>query len=95
MARGQLVMMMTFGAPPKQRTSSTIIPSLEVAVREITLNRYEADLRGQLAQTLADAAVKHLGADRDRLEAAVESLSDPTSTVPISSILRGNEAVTG
>ncbi|MFD4943558.1 sugar nucleotide-binding protein [Streptomyces sp. NPDC058409] len=39
--------------------------------------------------TEASAAVRHLGADPARLDAAVKALSDPTSNIPVSHILHG------
>ncbi|WJV51683.1 hypothetical protein [Streptomyces flavofungini] len=87
-ATGQLVVWKIFGNPPRQTTRRTPIPSLEALAAEVAVHRHEAFLQHSLAQTLASAAVKHLGADPQHLEAAVKALSDPTSTVPVSQILR-------
>ncbi|MET7858192.1 hypothetical protein ABZS81_13395 [Streptomyces sp. NPDC005318] len=91
--RGQLVLMMTFGVQPRQRVTSDLIPSAEAAAVQIALHRHEARLRGLLADAIADAAVRHLGTDPQRLEAAVVALSDPASDVPVGSILRGENAL--
>ncbi|MFF3277220.1 hypothetical protein ACFYWU_40820 [Streptomyces chrestomyceticus] len=87
-ATSQLVMWKTFGAPPRQTMRRKAIPSLEALAAEVAIHRHEAFLQHSLAQTLASAAVRHLGADSQSLEAAVKALSDPTSTVPVSQILR-------
>lgn len=92
--RGQLVLMMTFGVQPRQRVTSDLIPSAEVAAVQIALNRHEARMRARLADAIAEATTRFLGADPQRLEAAVDALSDPTSAVPIDSILRVNGAPT-
>ncbi|WP_042434092.1 hypothetical protein [Streptacidiphilus anmyonensis] len=86
---GQLVLTMTFGVPPEQKTRTTAIPGLEQAAVEIALHRHEARLQQLLAQALSNAAVLHLHADPRRLEQAVAALSDPTSTVPVGRILHG------
>ncbi|MGW3824533.1 hypothetical protein ACWEAF_20025 [Streptomyces sp. NPDC005071] len=86
--RGQLVLMMTFGVQPRQRVTSDLISSAEAAAVQIALNRHEARMRAHLADAIAEATTRFLGADPQRLEAAVAALSDPTSEVPIGSILR-------
>ncbi|WP_327349676.1 hypothetical protein OG772_20565 [Streptomyces sp. NBC_01321] len=86
--RGQLVLMLTFGVQPRQRVTSELIPSVEAAAVQIALNRHEARMRAHLADAIAEATTRFLGADPQRLEAAVAALSDPTSAVPIGSILR-------
>ncbi|WP_327421146.1 hypothetical protein OG763_09840 [Streptomyces sp. NBC_01230] len=91
--RGQLVLMMTFGVQPRQRVTSDLIPSVEAAAVQIALNRHEARMRAHLADAIAEATTRFLGADPQRLAAAVESLSDPTSAVPVGSILRGERAL--
>ncbi|MDX2849299.1 hypothetical protein PV342_12670 [Streptomyces sp. PA03-3a] len=90
---GQLVVMVTVGVPPRQRVTSSVIPNAEQAAYEITLHRHEARLRMQLADMIAEAAVRHLGVDAQRLEDAVAALSDPASSVPVSSILQGERGV--
>lgn len=80
---------LTFGAGPKQNTRRTTISSLEALAVAVAEHRYEALLQRGLADQLARAAVTYLGADPGRLEAAVAALADPTSTVPVSQILRG------
>ncbi|MEY9840508.1 hypothetical protein [Streptacidiphilus sp. EB103A] len=94
-ATGQLVLSMTFGVPPKQTVKSQVIRTLDQVAVEIALHRHEARLQHLLAQHLADAAVRHFGADRARLEAAVQALSDPDSTTPVGRILRGPAATSG
>ncbi|MEU4095484.1 hypothetical protein [Streptomyces sp. NPDC026673] len=91
--RGQLVLMVTVGMPPRQRVTTQVICSAEDAACQVTLQRHEARLRGQLADMIAEAAVRHLGVDPHRLEAAVAALSDPASSVPASSILHGERGV--
>lgn len=86
--RGQLVLMMTCGVQPRQRVTSDLIPSAEAAAVQIALNRHEARMRAHLADAIAEATTRFLGADLQWLEAAVAALSDPTSAVPIGSILR-------
>ncbi|MFD3495900.1 hypothetical protein ACFWWB_35975 [Streptomyces sp. NPDC058690] len=90
--RGQLVLMMTFGVQPRQRVTSDLIPSAEAAAVQIALNRHEARMRVHLADAIAEATTRFLGADPRRLEAAVAALADPTSAVPIGSILRAGGA---
>ncbi|MGW3657219.1 hypothetical protein ACWD6R_16660 [Streptomyces sp. NPDC005151] len=90
--RGQLVLMMTFGVEPRQRVTSTLIAGAEAAAVQIALNRHEARMRARLADAIAEAAARFLGVDPQRLEAAVAELSDPTSTVPVGTILSGERA---
>ena len=94
-ATGQLVLAMTFGVPPKQSTRTKVIRTLDQVAVEIALHRHEAHLQQLLTQYLAEAAVRHLGADPARLEAAVKALSDPQSTTPVGRILRGPAATSG
>ncbi|MET7548365.1 MULTISPECIES: hypothetical protein [unclassified Streptomyces] len=91
--RGQLVLMMTFGVQPRQRVTSDLIPSAEAAAVQIALNRHEARMRAHLADAIAEATTRFLGADPQRLEAAVAALSDPASGAPVGSILRGEKAL--
>ncbi len=88
-AKRAVVVWMTFGNPPRQTTRRKEIGSLEALAAEMAIHRHEALLQTRLAQTLQAAAVQKLGADPQRLEAAVKALSDPTSTIPVSQILRG------
>ena len=85
----ELLVWKTYGIPPRQTTRRKAIGSLEELAVEIAIHRHEALLQHSLARMLASAAVKHLGADPGCLEAAVKALSDPSSTVPVSQILRG------
>ncbi|MEN8649449.1 hypothetical protein ABCR94_02040 [Streptomyces sp. 21So2-11] len=85
----EIIVWMTFGAGPKKTTRRKIIGSLEALAVTVAEHRHEAFLQRGLADQIAQAAVTYLGADPGRLEAAVRSLSDPTSTVPVSQILRG------
>jgi hypothetical protein len=85
----ELVVWVTYGSGPKQTTRRKAIPSLEALAIAIAGRRYEAFLQGRIAHTLTQAAVTHLGADPARLEAAVRALSDPTSTVPLGTLLHG------
>ncbi|MFD4144093.1 hypothetical protein [Streptomyces sp. NPDC058572] len=87
-ATREVVVWKTFGNPPHQTMRRKGIGSLEAIAAEVAIHRHEAFLQHNLAQTLASTAVQHLGADPQRLEAAVKALSDPTSTVPVSQILR-------
>jgi hypothetical protein len=90
---GQVVVWKTYGIPPRQTMRRKEIDSLEALAAEVAIHRDEAFLQHNLAQTLASAAVQHLGADPGRLEGAVKALSDPTSTTPVSQILhRGTVA---
>ena len=84
---------MTFGVPAKQTTRTKVIRALDQVVIEIALHRHEAHLQHFLARHLA--AVRHLGADPARLEAAVLALFDPNSTTPVGRILRGAAATSG
>jgi hypothetical protein len=59
------------------------------------LDQETADTLDLLAQHLAEAAVRHLGAGLARLDAAVQALSDPNSTNPVGRILRGPAATSG
>ncbi|WP_055531177.1 hypothetical protein [Streptomyces graminilatus] len=86
---GEVVVWMTYGSGPKQTTRRKAIPSLEALAIAVASHRYEAFLQNRLAHTLAQAAVAHLGADPARLEAAVRALSDPTSNVPLGTLLHG------
>ncbi|WP_055522808.1 hypothetical protein [Streptomyces graminilatus] len=88
-AKGEIVVAMTYGVPPQQTMRRKAIPSLEALAVAIAEHRHEAFLQTRLAQHLATAAVQHLGVDPVRLDAAVKALADPTSTVPVSQILRG------
>lgn len=88
-AQREVVVAMTYGDPPHQRVRRKTIESLEALVTAIAEHRHEAFLQTRLAQHLASAAVQHLGAEPARLEAAVNVLSDPTSTTPVSQLLRG------
>lgn len=87
-ATREVVVWKTFGVPPRQTMRRKAIASLEALAAEVAIHRHEAFLQHNLAQTLASAAVQHLGADPQSLEAAVKALSDPTSTAPVSQILR-------
>ncbi|WP_455362344.1 hypothetical protein [Streptomyces sp. SYSU K21746] len=87
-AAGQLVVWKTFGNPPHQTMRRKEIPTLEALAAEVAIHRHEAFLQYSLAQTLTSAAVQHLGADPQRLEAAVKALSNPASTTPVSQIRR-------
>ncbi|MFE7115283.1 hypothetical protein ACFU99_07625 [Streptomyces sp. NPDC057654] len=87
-ANREVVVWKTFGVPPRQTMRRKALPSLEALAAEVAIHRHEAFLQHSLAQTLASAAVQHLGADPQRLEAAVKALSDPTGTTPVSQILR-------
>lgn len=87
-ATREVVVWKTFGVPPRQTMRRKAIPSLEALAAEVAIHRHEAFLQHNLAQTLASAAVQHLGADPQSLEAAVRALSDPTDTTPVSQILR-------
>ena len=85
----EVIVWMTFGTGPKQTTRRTTITSLEALAVAVAEHRHEAFLQRGLADQLARAAVTYLGADPGRLESAVTALSDPTSTVPASQVLRG------
>lgn len=85
----EVVVWMTYGNGPKQTTRRKAIPSLEALAIAVAGHRYEAFLQSRLANTLVQAAVTHFGADPARLEAAVRALSDPTSTVPLGTLLYG------
>jgi hypothetical protein len=85
----EVVVWMTFGAGPKQTTRRRTFESLEALVIALTEHRHEAMLQNSLADTLADAAVTYFDADPDLLQAAVRALSDPTSTVPLGTLLYG------
>jgi hypothetical protein len=85
---GRLVVWKTFGNPPQQTMRRKEISTLEELAFEIAVHRHEAFLQHSLAQILASAAVQYLGADSGRLEAAVKALSDPSSSTPVSQILR-------
>jgi hypothetical protein len=87
-AKREVVVWKTFGVPPRQTMRRKEITSLEALAAEVAVHRHEAFLQHSLAQMLASAAVQHLGADPQRLEAAVKALSNPASTTPISQILR-------
>ncbi|MYX27444.1 hypothetical protein GTY75_12410 [Streptomyces sp. SID8381] len=87
---GELMVWMTYGSGPKQTTLRKTITSLKALTIAVAGHRYEAYLQNRLAYTLAQAAVTHLGADPARLEAAVRALSDPTSIVPLGSLLHGS-----
>lgn len=86
----EVVVWMTYGTGPKQTTRRKMLPSLEALAIAVTGHRHEAFLQSRLASALAQAAVAHLGADPGRLEAAVRALSDPTSTVPLGTLLHGS-----
>ncbi|WP_200259823.1 hypothetical protein [Streptomyces sp. HSG2] len=89
-AAREVVVWMTFGNGPKQTTRRKTFPSLEALAIAVAGHRYEAFLQSRLANTLVQAAVTHLGADPSRLEAAVRALSDPTSTMPLGTLLYGS-----
>ncbi|MET8183930.1 hypothetical protein [Streptomyces sp. NPDC005336] len=86
----EVVLWMTYGTGPKQTTRRKTLPSLEALAIAVAGHRYEAFLQSRLANTLAQEAVTHLGADPGRLEAAVRALSGPTSTVPLGTLLHGS-----
>jgi len=92
---GQLVLSMTFGVAPTQNAPTKVVRTLDQVAVEIALHHHEARLQQHLTRYLAEAAVRRLGADPHRLEAAVQALSDPHSTTPIGRILRGPAAVSG
>ncbi|MDJ0347181.1 hypothetical protein QMK19_38840 [Streptomyces sp. H10-C2] len=85
----EVIVWMTFGAGPKQTTRRMTITSLEALAVAVAEHRHEAFLQRGLADQLVRAGVTYLGADPTRLEAAVKALSDPTSAVPVSRVLRG------
>ncbi|MEU5437239.1 hypothetical protein AB0G73_28205 [Streptomyces sp. NPDC020719] len=84
-----IIVWMTFGAGGTQTTRRKVYTSLEATVVAVAEHQHEAYLQARLANELAGAAIKHLGADPQRLKAAVQALSDPTSTVPLGAILHG------
>ncbi|MGI5338881.1 hypothetical protein ACQEVS_16535 [Streptomyces sp. CA-181903] len=87
---GEVVVMMTFGNPPRQTVRRKTYASTEALAIAIAEHHHESLLQARLADELATAAITHLGADPGRLQQAVRALSDPTSTVPVGSILRGD-----
>ncbi|GHF62459.1 hypothetical protein GCM10010218_49910 [Streptomyces mashuensis] len=86
---GEVVVMMTYGNPPRQTMRRKTYDSTEALAIAIAEHHHESYLQARLANELAAAAITHLGADPGRLQKAVRALSDPTSTVPVGSILRG------
>lgn len=90
--RRQLVVEMTYGQEPKQTRRHQRLASVEAVAFSIAENLNESRLREALADQLAAAAVENLGADPVRLREAVCALSDPTSIVPLGSILHGPRA---
>ncbi|MBT2398270.1 hypothetical protein [Streptomyces sp. ISL-100] len=76
-AARKVVVWMTFGNGPKRSTRRKTFPSLEALAIAVAGHRYEAFLQSRLANTLVQAAVTHLGAD-------------PTSTVPLGTLLHGS-----
>lgn len=88
-AKREVVVSMTYGAPPQKTTRRKAIDSLEALVIAVAEHRHEAFLQTRLAQTLAETAITHLGADPTRLNDAVRALSDPTNTTPLGTLLYG------
>lgn len=86
----ELVVWMTYGGGPKQTTRRKTIASLEALAIAVAEHRHEAFLQSRLASALTQAAVTHQGADPARLETAVRALSDPTSNVPLGTLLNGS-----
>ncbi|MGC5264064.1 ATP-binding protein [Streptomyces cyaneofuscatus] len=86
----ELVVWVPLGQGPQQITRRKHIGSLEVLAIAVAAHRHEAFLQRRLADSLVSAAVAHLGADPGRLETAVRELADPTSTVPLGTLLRGD-----
>lgn len=82
---------MTFGADPKKTSRRKSIGSLKTLAVTVAEHRHEDEAFSHhgLANQLAQATVTYLGAGPERLVAAVRSLSDPISAVPVSQILRG------
>ncbi|MFC5724119.1 hypothetical protein ACFP1Z_28520 [Streptomyces gamaensis] len=90
-ASREVVVMMTFGNPPRQTMRRKAFSSLEAVAVAVAEHHHEAFLQATLAGELASAAIAHLGADPGRLEEAVRALSDPASTVPLGAILHGEK----
>lgn len=88
-AAGEVVAVMTYGVAPQQKTRRQVFGSLEALVIAIAEHRHEAFLQTRLAQTLAQAAITHLGADPGRLNAALHALADPTNSTPLGTLLYG------
>ncbi|WP_189455913.1 hypothetical protein [Streptomyces abikoensis] len=86
---GEVVVMITYGNPPRQTMRRKTYASQEALAVAIAEHNHEAFLQARLANVLASAAINHLGTDPGRLQRAVRALSDPTNTVPVGSILRG------
>lgn len=76
----------------KQTTRRQVIPSPEALAIAVAAHRHEALLQGRLANSLVSAVIGHLGANPARLDNAVRALSDPTSTVPLGTLLHGKSS---
>lgn len=88
---GEVVVMMTYGNPPRQTMRRKTYASQEALAVAIAGHHHESYLQARLANELASAAITHLGADPGRLQQAIRALSDPTSKVPVGAILRGEK----
>ncbi|MFE2870941.1 hypothetical protein [Embleya sp. NPDC059259] len=70
---GEVVVSMTYGIGPKQSTRRTTLDSLNALITAVAAHRHEAFLREGLARALMGVAVTRLGADPQRLDAAVRA----------------------
>lgn len=69
----EVVVTMTYGVGPQQSTRRTTLDSLDALAAAVAEHRHEAFLREGLARALMGVAVTRLGADPQRLDAAVRA----------------------
>jgi hypothetical protein len=86
------VLQLTYGKPPRLTTRRTVLFSLEALAIRIAEHQHESHLHQLLADELRRAAIEHFAADPQCLEAAVQALSDPTSTTPLGALLHTTRA---